>query len=83
MKELQYPFDSLEILQKKRSLRKQLLAQDRPFVNLKIALLSGSTIGDIKKILELFLLNQGIKCEFFVGEYNRFYGYTPKYLRDS
>ena len=73
MKELQYPFDSLEILRNKRSLRRKLLEQNKTFVNLKIAVLSGSTIGDIKKILELFLLNHGIKCEFYEGEYNRFY----------
>lgn len=73
MKELQYPFDSVEILRNKRSLRKRLLKQEKSFTNLRIAILSGSTIGDIKKILELFLLNQGIKCEFYEGEYNRFY----------
>lgn len=73
MKELQYPFDAGKILQNKRSLRKQLLSQDKPWREIKIALLSGSTIGDIKKILELFLLNQGIKPEFFEGQYNRYY----------
>ncbi|MEG2633687.1 MAG: HAD-IIIC family phosphatase, partial [Oscillospiraceae bacterium] len=31
------------------------------------------TIGEIKNILELFLLDSGIKPEFFVGDYSRFY----------
>lgn len=73
VKELQYPFDSVGILKNKRGLRKQLLGQDKNFISTKIAILSGSTIGDIKKILELFLLNYGIKAEFYEGEYNRFY----------
>ena len=39
----------------------------------KIAIVSGSTIGDIRNILELFLLDSGIRPTFFVGEYARFY----------
>jgi hypothetical protein len=39
----------------------------------RIAILSGSTIGDIKDILEIFLLNFGIKPQFYIGQYNRFY----------
>ena len=39
----------------------------------KVAVMSGSTIGEIKNILELFLLNYGIKPEFRVGGYNRYF----------
>lgn len=72
MKELQYPFDGSYILQHKKSLRRKLL-EGGPFLKKKIALLSGSTIGEMKNILELFLLNQGIAPEFYEGEYNRYY----------
>ncbi len=67
-----YPFDADEIMRSRRALRKQLLAQEN-LLPKRIALLSGTTIGEIKNILELFLLDCGIKPEFFVGEYNRYY----------
>ncbi|MEG2287718.1 MAG: HAD family hydrolase, partial [Ruthenibacterium sp.] len=35
--------------------------------------MSGSTIGEIKNILELFLLNEGIRPEFYVGGYALYY----------
>lgn len=72
MRELEYPFDNAYILQHKKSLKRQLLAGG-PFLRKKIALLSGSTIGETKNILELFLLNQGIEPEFYEGEYDRYY----------
>lgn len=73
MEELKYPFDSSLILKKKRSLRKKLLNENKNYIEKKIAILSGSTIGDIPKILELFLLNNGIKPTFYEGQYNRYY----------
>ncbi|MBQ5754135.1 MAG: HAD family hydrolase, partial [Oscillospiraceae bacterium] len=69
---LDHPFDPSYILQKKRSLKRQLLAKEG-LVPKKVALLSGSTIGEIKNILEVFLLANGIKPEFHEGEYARFY----------
>lgn len=72
MKQLEYPFDSLYILQKKKTIKKELLKNDN-FIEKRIALLSGSTIGDIKNILELFLLKHGIKPIFYEGSYSRFY----------
>ena len=70
MKELEYPFDNADILRHKKSLRRRLKEQG-PFLRKRIALLSGSTIGEMKNILELFLLNQGIQPEFCEGEYDR------------
>ena len=72
MSVLDYPFDSAFILQKKKSIKKELLAKDK-FIEKKVAVMSGSTIGEIKNILELFLLNYGIKPEFKVGGYNRYF----------
>lgn len=72
MQTLEYPFDSGLILQKKRSLKRQLAAQEG-LVPKKVAILSGSTIGEIKNILELFLLNAGIQPEFYVGGYALYY----------
>ena len=67
-----YPFDPAFILQKKRALRRELLASEG-LVPKKVAILSGSTVGEIKNILELFLLNAGIRPEFYVGGYALFY----------
>ncbi len=72
MQELIYPFDGAYILQKKRSLKRELLKNEN-FISKKIAIMSGSTIGDIKNILELFLLNHGIKPEFYEGGYELYY----------
>jgi len=61
-----------EIMQNKRSLRADLLAQEG-LLSKKIAVLSGSTIGEIKNIFELFLLDEGIRPEFWVGGFDRYY----------
>ena len=47
-----YPFDPAFILQKKRALRRELLASEG-LVPKKVAILSGSTVGEIKNILVL------------------------------
>lgn len=73
MKELEYPFDSEWIIKKKKSIKKELLSENSKFLEKKIAILGGSTTSDIKLILELFLLNQGIKPEFYESEYNQYY----------
>ncbi len=67
-----YPFDSGAILKKKRSL-KRLLLNRTGLLEKRIALLGGSTIGDIADVLEVFLLSFGIKPLFYIGRYNRFY----------
>ena len=73
MKALDYPFDSSYILKKKKSLRRELLSGDKKFIEKKIAILGGVTTSDITLILELFLLNQGIKPTFYESEYNKYW----------
>ena len=73
LKELQYPFDANYILTKKKSIRKQLLQDTHGMIEKKIAILGGSTTSNIKLILELFLLNYGIKPKFYESEYNQYY----------
>lgn len=73
MKELEYPFDAQYIIKKKKSIKRELLAQDKQFVEKKVAVLGGSTTHDICLILELFLLNQGIKPEIYESEYNKYW----------
>ena len=73
MKELEYPFDGDYILSKKKSIKRQLLSQDTKFIEKKIAILGGSTTNNIMALLDLFLLNNGIKAEFYESEYNKYY----------
>lgn len=74
MRELEYPFDAELLLKKKRSIKKQLLSDaSKSYINKKIAILGGATTQNIKVILELFLLNYGIKPSFYESEYNQFY----------
>ena len=73
MKELEYPFDSQQLLNKKKRFKRELLEQQKEYVEKRIAILSGSTIGETQGILELFLLNHGIKPTFYLGDYNRYY----------
>ena len=73
MKELQYPFDSDYILSKKKSIRRRLLEKQEGMIDKRVAILGGYTTSDIKLILELFLLNNGIKPEFYESEYNQYY----------
>jgi FkbH-like protein len=82
MRELEYPFDSEYILKKSKSIKKQLLAEDAgnaesamktQRLHKKIAVLGGSTTYDIIRILELFLLDDGIEPEFYESEYDQCY----------
>lgn len=74
MKELEYPFDAEWIIKKKKSIKRELLnGENKTFTKKKIAILGGSTTNDIKNVLELFLLNYGIKPTFYESEYNRYY----------
>ena len=74
MNTLNYPFSPEEIIKKKKSYKKQLLSDPTVnFLEKKIAILGGETTQDIKLILELFLLNYGIKPSFYESEYNRYY----------
>ena len=73
MKELEYPFDARYLIKKKKSLRRQLLEADTKYIDKKIAVLGGSTTHDIAAMLELFLLNFGIRCSIYESEYNQYW----------
>ena len=69
---LDYPFDAALILQKKRAIRRELLSKEG-LVPKKVALLSGVTVGVFRDILEIYLLANGIRPEFYEGGYGLFY----------
>lgn len=68
----EYPLQTEYILRKKKSIKRELLQKDN-FIEKRVAILGGSTTSEIKNILELFLLNEGIKPIFYESEYNKFY----------
>ncbi len=72
LRELCYPFDAAEIMQKRRKLLRTLKEQGGN-VKLRIAVLGGSTTSDIVKMLELFLRNRGIEPEFYESEYAQYW----------
>lgn len=83
MKELEYPFDADMLLRKKKSIRRQLLAEPTARIQKKIAVLGGSTTSDIVKMLELFLLNYGVEPSFYESEYAQYFQdamFPPKEL---
>jgi len=69
---LEYPFDSQLIMRKRKSLKKELLKKE-DLSEKHIAILGGSTTHDIKDMLELFLLNYGIRPVFFESEFGQYW----------
>lgn len=72
MRELEWPFDGELILKTKKKMRRELLEDNSFRVNKNIAILGGSTTHGVMEILELFLLNAGIKPNFYECEYNMY-----------
>jgi FkbH-like protein len=68
---LQQPLDGLAVLRKKRSLRRGLLEQTSDRRPLRVAILAGSTTGELRDMLELFLLDAGIEPTFYETDYDR------------
>ena len=69
---LNYPFDVHTLLRKKKAIRRELLRQP-DLLDKRVAILGGSTTAEVKDILELFLLHDGIRPIFYESEYNRYY----------
>lgn len=69
---LNYPFDNQLLLRKRKSIRKDLLNNSQ-LIDKKIAILGGSTTHDIRDMLELFLLQQGIRPIFYESEYGQYW----------
>lgn len=69
-----YPYDNNLLIRKQKSIRRELLARKYVgYIDKRIAILCGSTTDDIKNVLELFLLEAGIRPQFYQSEYNKYY----------
>jgi len=71
LKYLQFPIVVADILRKRKAIKKELLKQTN-LVPTRIAILGGSTTTEVKSMLELFLLAQGIEPTFYESGYNRY-----------
>src|SRR5271155_3211241 len=71
LKSLRFPIVVKDILRKRRVMRRELLKQSN-LVPTRVAILGGSTTSEIKSMLELFLLAQGIEPKFYESGYNRY-----------
>ena len=69
---LNYPFQ-VDLIHKKKKLIKRELLERGTFIEKRIAILGGSTTSEIKDILELFLLKEGIQACFYESEFNKYY----------
>lgn len=85
IKQLEYPTEPNILITKKNKIKKFLLENYPPKIKKNIAVLGGSTTFDIVKILELFLLYNGIEANFYECEYNQYYEdimYNNQSLKD-
>lgn len=64
---------SNQLLLKRKKIKRELLSETTDWLEKRIAILGGTTTHDIKDILELFLLKQGIRAEFYESEYNQYW----------
>jgi FkbH-like protein len=69
LKALQFPIAVSDILRKRGTLKKELLKRTN-LIPTRIAILGGSTTAEVKNMLELFLLAQGIRPTFYESGYN-------------
>ena len=70
---MSYPFDAEELLKKSKRIRRALLSDGQVRIHKKIAVLGGFTTHDILRMMEIFLLREGILPEFYESEYARYY----------
>ena len=58
MQRFNYPLDVSKILRKKKSIKKEFSTRVNHLIEIKLAILGGSTTSEIKNILELIFFKQ-------------------------
>jgi len=69
LKALRFPIAPASLVRQRQSLRKELLNQTN-LIPTRIAILGGSTTTEVRNMLELFLLANGIRPSFYESGYN-------------
>lgn len=70
---IKWPIDSQLISRKRKKIKRELLEDGRKRNELRIAILGGSTTNDVQDFMELFLLDESIKPEFYATEYGKYW----------
>ena len=71
LRDMRFPITATNILRRRHALKKELLTQPN-LVPTRVAILGGSTTSEVKSMLELFLLAEGIQPTFYEAGYNRY-----------
>lgn len=71
LKDLQFPITASTLIRKRLAITRELSAQPN-LIPTRIAILGGSTTSEVRGMLELFLLANGIRPEFYESGYNRY-----------
>lgn len=71
LRDLQFPISASKLIRKRHALSRELSAQPN-LIPTRIAILGGSTTTEVRGMLELFLLANGIRPEFYESGYNRY-----------
>src|SRR5260370_34988736 len=61
------------LIRKRKSLRRELLKKPN-LLDVRVAILGGSTTSEVTDFLEVLLLEKGIRPTFYHSEYNRYFG---------
>ncbi len=69
---LSYPFDWRHLQRKGQQIRRELEAENREFTKKKVAILGGASTQELAKMIDIFCLNKGVKCEFYESQYAQF-----------
>src|SRR6202050_3233554 len=69
---MRLPISAVDIVRNRSRLKKELIEQEN-LIPTRIAILGGSTTTEVKSMLELFLLAQGIQPVFYESGYNRYF----------
>jgi FkbH-like protein len=70
-KALRFPIAVDNILRRRLTFKRELLQQSN-LLPIRVAILGGSTTGEIRKALELFLLGYGLQPTFYESAYDRY-----------
>jgi len=71
LKAVRYPIDPANLVRRRQTLKKELLKQAN-LLQTRVAILGGSTTSEVKNMLEIFLLANGIQPTFYESGYNRY-----------
>ena len=68
---IELPITAADLIRQRHALKRALLRRSN-LLPTRVAILGGSTTFEVREMLELFLLTQGIQPSFYESEYNRY-----------